>query len=397
MKCRSQKQKVPPIAQQNEQVGSTRARISAIGLLGLFSAVAQAQTPLPQASTSPALSSTAPALSDCGPQPALRLAFAGDVFVSQRAQPALESAAKLSEFLIPVVHSTDALIANLEGPLTTATSRAFPELPFTHRMHPSLATLLANWGIRGVTMANNHSMDYGAQGVTDTKKTLLAANIRWAGAGNNWTEAEAPMVFEKSGIKAHVLSFNATFPQAAWAGAATPGVAYPWTARLRERIKASASEADFVAVAFHWGNESERTLRDYQPILAKLALESGAQFVYGHHAHIAQAIKHTEQGTVAYGLGNFVFDSYSRKAGFGLAAVVTICKKNPANASQPAVVFVPLNTNNFVTKFMTRPMTKAEFLIASVDYVQQGDFPKETLFWLPTESKISTLSDWLKP
>ncbi len=405
MKRRSQKQGFPPIPQQKEQMRSTKTRIPPVVLLGLYSSVGMAQTPLAPVTT-PIPSSPPPALPNCGPNPALRLTFAGDVYVGKRSQPILEAGAKLAESLTPVVVASDALIANLEGPITTATARAFPDQRFTHRMDPSVTKLLGTWGVRGVTLANNHSMDFGTQGMTDTKAALNAAGIHSAGAGNNWIEAEAPMVFEKSGIKVHVLSFNATFPEAAWAGATTPGVAYPFQSRLRERIQASAKEADYVAVAFHWGTESERALRDYQPILANMALDAGAQFVYGHHVHIAQAIKHTERGTVAFGLGNFVFDSYSHKAGFGLAAVVTICKRSPAAqvtpagrtpTPQPAVVFVPLNTNNFVNKFMTRPMTKAEFLKASADYIPQGDFPKETLFWLPTESKISTLSDWLKP
>lgn len=401
MKRICQKKEFPPIPAQNEHCRSNKSRFFPVALLGLCSSGALAQTPL--ATSAPFI------LPDCGTLPTLRLMFAGDVYVGKRAQPVLESAAKLSESLLPVVNSTDALIANLEGPITTSTARAFPDQSFTHRMDPAVTKLLVAWGIRGVTMANNHSIDFGQQGMTDTKAALGAAGIPSAGAGNNWIEAEAPMLFEKSGIKAQVLSFNATFPEAAWASASTPGVAYPWTSRLRERIRASASEADFVAVAFHWGNESERTLRDYQSTFAKIAMESGANFVYGHHAHIAQTIQHTEQGTVAYGLGNFVFDSYSRKAGFGLAAVVTICKKNQSTPSalatpagrtpspQPAVVFVPLNTDNFITKFMTRPMNKAEFLKASADYVQQGDFPAETLFLLPSEGKIRTLRDWLQP
>ncbi len=392
MKSRSQTQEAPPIPKPNKNLFTAKTGVCPFVAAVLNTAVALAQTPVAPSAT-PIQSSASPALPSCGAAPVLRLTFAGDVFVSKRAQPILESAGKLSETLRPIVEASDSLIVNLEGPLTRATTRAFPDQVFNHKMDPSLTTLLRAWGVGGVTLANNHSMDFGLQGMTDTKAALNAAGIRAAGMGNNWTEAEAPMVFEKSGITAHVLSFAATFPQEAWAAAITPGVAYPWQTRLRERIQASVKEADYVAVAFHWGNESERALRDYQPILSKIAMDAGAHFVYGHHVHIAQAIKQTEQGTVAYGLGNFVFDSYSNKAGFGLAAVVTICKKQTA----PAVVFVPLNTNNFVTKFMTRPMTKAEFLKSSADYIPQGDFPKETLFWLPTESKISSLGDWLKP
>lgn len=367
--------------------------------------------------------------STCDParhRPGLRIGVMGDIFVGSRAEKRLaaETGPTLQQTLAMLKQAAPILVGNLEGVLTRRTERAFPEQPFAHRMNPKLAEQLASWGLSGLTLANNHTMDYGALGLSDTQTALAGAALQYAGAGENLEAAEQPMVFEHHGLKAHILSFNVTLPEAAWARHNRPGVAYPQTDRMQRRIEQSAREADLVIVSFHWGQEGTRTLRDYQRVFARAAVAAGADFVYGHHTHTVQPIEQAWQSgaqsttTIAYGLGNFVFDSYSSVASFGLAALVELCatdsrtaRSSPAErppqtvqfpqTSQPsaasfsgpqkperriAVTFVPLYTFNYVTHFGTVPMTRAQFTKAAKDYFQDGDFPAETRFWLPGDS-----------
>jgi poly-gamma-glutamate synthesis protein (capsule biosynthesis protein) len=324
----------------------------------------------------------------------LRLGFLGDIYLSQRAENRLQAGTmpRLQETLSFLNKHTDILIGNLEGALTEHTVRAFPDQPFAHRMRPGLAMMLRSWGLHGVTLANNHSMDFGLRGLMDTQKTLAQAGLKHSGAGENLAAALAPMVFQQNGFTVHVLSFNATYPDAAWATNERPGVAYPELNRLRRRVAESAKTADLVVVAVHWGAEGQVALRDYQPVIADAAIEAGAAFVYGHHTHSVQPIQRKGAATVAYGLGNFVFDSYSSAANFGLAAVITLCKgastlpstpAQPPSALQLMVQFVPLNTNNFANHFATRIMTPSETAKASRDLKTSGQWPSDIEFLLP--------------
>ncbi len=348
-------------------------------------------------------------MGNCGteqdPQQAITVGFVGDIFLGPRAvaeltgnNPNSTAAATLQDTLALLERQTDALIGNLEGALTKRKERAFPDELFAHRMDPRAARLLKGWGFDGVTLANNHTMDFGADGLADTKRALEQVDLLGAGAGLNRDQAEQPMAFVRNGIKVHILSFNATFPQAAWAGDSTPGVAYPHLDRLRRRVDQSAREADLVVTAFHWGQEGSRELRGYQSIMAQAAIEAGADFVFGHHSHAAQPVTSIEGAPVAFGIGNFVFDSFSHRAHFGLAALVRACGPKPdrpplIGGRRPSthpleVVYVPLNTNNFATRFGTAVMTEAQLRAAASPYMKEKAFPKEMTFWLPNEGKL---------
>ncbi|HVP59678.1 MAG TPA: CapA family protein [Myxococcaceae bacterium] len=216
----------------------------------------------------------------------------------------------------PLFAGADLVVVNLECPFTT---RGAP-IPknFNFRARPSTVQVLVDAGVRAVTLANNHLMDYGPDGVADTLATLDAAGIAHFGAGRTLAEARKPAIVEVGGLKIAFLGYlilGAAHPEPAvvWATETSAGVAgHPsdWTVvekMVREDVTAARKEADLVIPFFHWGREGSKGPDAYQVALAKAAVESGAAAVLGAHPHVLHGMERMGQVPVFYSLGNFVF------------------------------------------------------------------------------------------
>jgi len=216
----------------------------------------------------------------------------------------------------PLFSGADLVVVNLECPFT---ERGAP-IPknFNFRARPATVTVLVTAGVRAVSLANNHLMDYGPEGVVDTMATLDAAGIAHFGAGRTLAEARKPAIVEVHGIRLAFLGYltlGAKHPEPAvvWATETTAGVAgHPtdWTAvekMVREDVAAARKEADLVIPFFHWGREGSKAPDDYQIQLARAAVEAGAAAVLGAHPHVLHGMELQGQVPVFYSLGNFVF------------------------------------------------------------------------------------------
>ena len=216
----------------------------------------------------------------------------------------------------PLFAGADLVVVNLECPFTT---RGAP-IPknFNFRARPSTVQVLVDAGVRAVTLANNHLMDYGTDGVIDTIATLDAAGIAHFGAGRTLAEARKPAIVEVGGLKIAFLGYlilGAAHPEppVVWATATTAGVAgHPsdWTvveAMVREDVAAARKQADLVIPFFHWGREGSKGPDAYQLALAKAAVDSGAAAVLGSHPHVLHGMERLGPAAVFYSLGNFVF------------------------------------------------------------------------------------------
>ena len=328
----------------------------------------------------------------------VKVTFLGDIYLTAQR---LSGPDDLFVNVKPLLKWADFNVGNFEGVVSNVTKRAWPDFPFALKMAPTAAKIIAANGIKHVTRANNHSMDFGEEGLVDTHKALDAVGIQYTGVGKNLTEALKPLTLAKNGINIAVFSLTTTYPQGAWATDKSAGVAFPWVKPMRDAIGTAKKTHDFVVVEFHWGQESSPALRPHQPEYARLVFEHGADLVVGHHAHVAQAIEVVDGKTIAHGLGNFLFTSLSETAAFGMAAHSEFCKSEPTPDGKPVknairTVFTPLHTNNFVTQFKTTPLTLPGFLKFAKYYADSRYFPLDTSFYIPTEQKTQTLAEWLQ-
>jgi poly-gamma-glutamate synthesis protein (capsule biosynthesis protein) len=209
------------------------------------------------------------------------------------------------EHVAPVLSDADITVANLEG---TFTDRGTPaDKKYVFRTPPRDAAGLALAGIDVVSLANNHALDYGLEGLRDTIATLDAEGIAHCGAGENDVEARRPAILEVRGLRVAFLSYAAT-PDAVAAAPGVDGVAWGDVDTISEDVRRAAEQADVVVVLLHAGNEYADEPSDTQRLLAQAAVEAGATLVLGHHPHVLQRWESRGRSFVAYSLGNFVFD-----------------------------------------------------------------------------------------
>ncbi len=205
----------------------------------------------------------------------------------------------------------DICMVNLENPITTSSKRVAKE--FNFKMHPKYLRVLLASGIDVVSLANNHTYDYGPEGLLETIRLLDSVGIRHVGAGENLEEARKPAIFEIKGIRVAFLGY---FGRGSYAASASkPGVAPRVDAFVKDDIQKlkQKERVDYIVVAFHWGKEKALYPDDWQVNLAHLAVETGADLVVGHHSHVLQGIERYKGGVVAYSLGNFLFGGNSRR------------------------------------------------------------------------------------
>lgn len=242
----------------------------------------------------------------------------------------------------------DISFGNLEGPLTHGGTRA-EDKQFLFRSPPDKVTdAMTAAGFDVVSLANNHTLDYGAEGLRDTIVALEKKSIRFAGAGNDIAEARRATYLERNGLKVAFLAYSLTFPEEFWATSQRAGTAFGHRQHIESDIRQARSQADIVVVSFHWGRESTTELRPYQVGLGRAAINAGAQVVIGHHPHILQAVERYKEGVILYSMGNFAFGSYSRKAKTSAFAEIefnqgrlTRVRLRPINVLNIDVLFQP--------------------------------------------------------
>ncbi len=254
-------------------------------------------------------------------------------------------------------------IGNLEGPLTEA-GDPYPDKRYVFRSPPArVAPALAAAGFDVLTLANNHTMDYGVEGLEQTRAALDAVGIRHAGAGHDLLQARAPAILDAGGHRVAVLAYSLTFPEEFWARADRPGTAFGHEQHVRADVSAARARADVVVVSFHWGGEASTELRDYQPRLARAAIDAGALIVLGHHPHVLQGIERYGDGVIFYSLGNFVFGSYGREA-----RASVIVQLDVEDAKLVGARLIPIDVNNFAVRFQPQPLSgeRAEAVVTEL-------------------------------
>jgi poly-gamma-glutamate synthesis protein (capsule biosynthesis protein) len=229
----------------------------------------------------------------------------------------------LFEEVTPVFREADAVVVNLECPLTDTISPVNKKYIF--RADARWAKDLKAVGITHAAMANNHTNDQGRRGLQATAQHLTDAGITPLGYGRNFKEQMSPVLIEKDGIS--VALFNATtLTIENWCRIDDkPGFAQPSEAELLDEID------DFhhkhpdthIVVVLHWGVEFQPYPSIRQRALAHRLSEAGVAAVIGHHPHILQPIDTIGKMPVYYSIGNFVFDQNIPKAKESMIARLT--------------------------------------------------------------------------
>jgi poly-gamma-glutamate synthesis protein (capsule biosynthesis protein) len=254
----------------------------------------------------------------------ITLAFAGDVHFTGRTRSLLDEPRAAVGPFAPVLREADFAMLNLESAVT---DRGTPEPKTYHFRAPATAyEALAAAGIDVISLANNHTLDYGQVGLADTLDSAEAAGMPYVGAGRDAEHANSPHLATVAGVRLAVLAFSQVHELAeSWvATASRPGVAMAHDRdRAAAAVAGAAGEADLVIVYLHWGQEGNPCPTEEMREFAGAVVEAGADIVVGTHAHVLLAGGWRDDTYIHWGLGNFVWygDSHSTDTGVLLLTV----------------------------------------------------------------------------
>lgn len=219
--------------------------------------------------------------------------------------------------ILPVMLNADCRLINLECVISSQGEAWHPTTKAFHfRAHPRALDVLGAAKIDGVTLANNHVLDYGSDALLDCMKLLDRAGIKRTGAGMTLEEALAPAVFGLPEGRIAVVSLTDNEPE--WEATNTkPGVnsvAYndrglvePYRSRMAQVLSAARRQAELVIVSAHvgpnWGAPSHA-----MQTLARELLDMGADLYWGHSNHTPQGIELYRGKAIVYSTGDFIDD-----------------------------------------------------------------------------------------
>lgn len=279
------------------------------------------------------------------------LSFVGDILLAGSVQRELDRNGYDYPYanVLSYLADADLTAGNLESPFTLRGTPAEGK-SYVFNGKPEALPELRNAGFDVVTLANNHTLDMGVEGLLDTMKHLDEAGLPHVGAGNNDTEAFEPVILESKGIKVAYLGLSRVVPVVEWkAEKYRAGVAETYdTTRAVKAIAAAKEQADLVVVLVHWGKEKQEQPEAYQRSYAREYIDAGADLVIGSHPHVLQGFEQYKGKWIAYSLGNFIFNMTTNEANAETGVLDARCTREgecdlrfhpmKAVASQPALL-----------------------------------------------------------
>lgn len=262
-----------------------------------------------------------------------RLTFTGDWMLARRYELAggiIDTLGPEGVFdsILPWLES-DLLVINLESPLTDQGER-HPTKPIVFRGRPTNVAGLVHAGVDIVSLANNHVIDYGLDGLRQTRHLLDSVGITSSGAGRDIYEAALPAFAAVSGLNIGFLAASDrtgqydNYQPYLGAGWNKPGFANQDTARLFRQLAGLGPLADLRVVELHAGTEYSPVPPEdagdefYSPlavapvdddlVIRRRLIEQDADLVVCHHPHILQGFEVHRGRLIAHSLGNFCFD-----------------------------------------------------------------------------------------
>jgi poly-gamma-glutamate capsule biosynthesis protein CapA/YwtB (metallophosphatase superfamily) len=212
---------------------------------------------------------------------------------------------------------TDLRIVNLETAITSEET-PWPDKGIHYRMHPPNIGCLSVARLSACALANNHVLDWGYAGLSETLRSLDAMGIAHSGAGNNAEQAAAPAVLNVEGKPRVLLS---SF------GSTTSGIPHEWratssragvnllddlsdatAARIADQIRHHQQPGDLLIASIHWGSNWGYDIPLQQITFAHRLIEEGVALVHGHSSHHVKAIEVFKGRLILYGCGDFLTD-----------------------------------------------------------------------------------------
>ena len=245
------------------------------------------------------------------------LSFVGDVSLADNwyIMPEYDKRNKnvlgiLSESVLNIMKNSELMVANSEFTVSNR-GTAMKGKQYTFRAKPERLKIYDEMGVDLVTLANNHTYDFGKDAFLDMLDAFEKYNIPHIGAGHNLKEASEPYYFIINGYKFGFLNATRAEKYILTPGATetTEGVfrCYDPT-NMINKIKEVKNNSDYVIAIIHFGKEGSHELEKEQVTSAKQYIDAGADAIIGHHAHVLQGFEFYKDKPIVYNLGDFIFN-----------------------------------------------------------------------------------------
>lgn len=281
-----------------------------------------------------------------------------------------------------ILEQADYTIFNLETPLVdncTPIKKSGVALQTPRKCINGISKLNPHF----FTLANNHIMDQGEQGLLSTIKILEKYNIAYSGVGENRVNASKPFVFEKNGFKVGIYccaehEFSIAGEYDAGANPYDPLESFDHVSNLKEAC-------DFVIVLFHGGREHYRyPTPNTQKIFRKFS-DKGADLVVAQHTHCVGCEEIYNNSTLVYGQGNFLFSMNDNEYWNN-----SILIKLHIDETGHKITYIPLVDSNGFIKTASEVESKKiieNFNDRSIQIVEEGFVEKKFTEYVKTQSK----------
>ena len=249
----------------------------------------------------------------------LQILFTGDIGFDRYMDKRWTDEGLISDEVLKFMHSSDHVIANVEGPLVDNMQNTTTEgvLQLMHTMDPAAITVLKRMGADIWNLCNNHMMDAGQEGLAWTLQAAKAAGVSTIGAGMNIDEASSILrLNEAGGIGIIAVGYRRGCKPAS----DTLGGCFMWNDvdRIRERIDEIKSNNRWCIIVAHAGEEFTALPSPYTRDKYLEFLDMGADIIVAHHPHVPMNYELIGEGAnrkaIFYSLGNFIFDTDYQRA-----------------------------------------------------------------------------------
>lgn len=204
-----------------------------------------------------------------------------------------------------ILNSADIIVGNFEMPFLPTSGRAYSfETREEFIVYPESSRLLGEIKFSVLSIANNHILDWGEEGINLTKKILMEYNITPIGAGVNLFEAQKPFIITVKGIKFLFLSANKKGRH--FSTKNKPGSLS--VESLFDILPKVINKVDHIVLILHWGVEYSSYPSPEDVDLAHKFVDLGVRLIIGCGAHTLQGIEEYKNSLIAYGLGDFIMD-----------------------------------------------------------------------------------------
>ena len=247
-----------------------------------------------------------------------KFVFLGDYCATGTSVPVLQPEIQ------KVLSTANVICINFEAPIIAPGQRPSPKAGPAIGQPVAAIEICKQWGVTHFALANNHIMDYGADGLRSTLDHMGEAS--YFGAGLSFDRAFQPCITELGGKRIALLAFaEAQFGVLKdESDEAQAGYAWVDHPKARQSIRDARAISDHVIVQVHAGLEMIGLPLPEWRLRYRELIDSGADLVIGHHPHVIQGSECYKGKMIYYSLGNFYMDVMLRQADSGSGGVLIV-------------------------------------------------------------------------